>query len=777
MPVIVWFSDIRKNDVAIAGGKGANLGEMYQAGFPIPQGFIITAQTYSYFLEKADIKPDMDDLLKNLNVNNTDELNAASKAIKSLITSTRSPPEIEAEILKAYRTLSSGSTKDVIITGGDIGAFVAVRSSATAEDLPDASFAGQQKTFLNVRGEKELLKAVKECWASLFEPRAIFYRVEKGFEHSKVLISVVVQRMVDSDKSGVMFTVNPMTNDEKQIVIEGSWGLGEAIVSGEVTPDSYIVAKDSLEIIQEKVEHKAVMYTRDMATGITKKVPLSSETAEKKILSSEEVKNLAEYGKRIEEHYKYPQDIEWAIEDDKIYITQSRAITTLKKEEILSEDSSQQPTAKSQEPATEKTILVKGFGASPGVVTGPVKIVKNLEELSKVQKGDILVTEMTTPDMVPAMERAVGIVTNSGGVTSHAAIVSRELGIPCIVGSGNATEVLKDRDLITIDARDGVVYEGAVKISEEKVEEPPETVLIPSGTKTKIYVNLGVPHRAEEVSKLPVDGVGLMREEFILASMICEHPLAMIERHEEQKFIDILAESISKVAKHFYPRPIVLRLSDLKTNEYRELKGGEKFEQQEENPMIGWRGCSRYTTEKYAPAFRLELKAVKKVRESGLDNVWIMLPFVRTLRDITEVEKLMKEEGLERGEKLKLWIMAEVPSNVILADEFAKLVDGFSIGSNDLTQLIMGADRDSKLLAELGYFDERNEAVKRAISHLIKVAHQNGKTVSICGQAPSVYPEFCEFLIREGIDSISVNPDVAVKTRKFVEEIERKILF
>ena len=793
MPAVIWFKDLRKEDVPIAGGKGANLGEMTSAGFPVPPGFVITAQTYKNFIESADIKEDIDDLLKNLNVNDTEQLNAASRAIETMIRSAKISEQVSNEIIEAYNKLSEGS---IVIAGSEaeVGEFVAVRSSATAEDLPGASFAGQQKTLLNVKGKTELINAVKECWASLFEPRAIFYRKEKGFDSDKVLISVIVQKMVDSDKSGVMFTVDPVTNDRNKISIDAAWGLGEAVVSGQVTPDHYSVDKNSLVVLSKSVSEKTFMYTRDIETGKTKKVTLSEETARKQVLTDDEIKKLAEFGKKIEEHYNFPQDIEWAIEDSEIFIVQSRPITTLKEtkeipedvEDVIGNDNARTLESPSvsekvseESPKIEKEPIVKGLEASPGVGIGKVKLVKDASEISKVEKGDVLVTQMTSPDFVPAMERAVAIVTDEGGITSHAAIVSRELGVPCIVGTENATSVLSEGQVVTVDANKGVVYDGAIESLTQKETKPQEGSAIATGpiiTATKIYVNLGIPSRAAEIAKLPVDGVGLMREEFIFASLIGEHPLAMIERGEEQKFIDILADGIETVAKAFSPRQVVLRLSDFKTNEYRTLKGGEKFEQEEANPMLGWRGCSRYTSKKYEPAFRLELRAVKKVRDNGYKNIVVMLPFVRTLEDVKKVTQLMKEEGLERGPDLKLWMMAEVPSNILLADEFAKLVDGFSIGSNDLTQLIMGADRDSEILAKLGYFDEGNPAVKRAISQLIKVAHENGCTVSICGQRPSNDPDFARFLVEHGIDSISVNADVAIKTRRIVAAEERKLL-
>ncbi len=1262
MKVIAWFEELGKDNIDLAGGKGANLGELLAAGLPVPNGFVVTAETYKDFIEETDIKTDIDELLKDLDVNNNEQLNSAAKAIKGMIKAASMPDSVKEDIIKAYNEFDS---EEILIAGSDVepGEFVAVRSSATAEDLPGASFAGQQRTFLNVKGKTDLIEAVKGCWASLFEPRAIYYRQKKGFDHEKVYISVIIQKMVDSDKAGVMFTVNPAESDESKISIDAAWGLGEAIVGGEVTPDNYVVDKKSMQVVSKNVSEKPFMYTRDLETGKTKKVNLSEETAKKQVLTEDEIKELAEYGKQIEKHYGYPQDIEWALEDSKIYIVQSRPVTTLagrdekesekmpenveqileaepeekpgeaeseetKKESLetdipfkseeseekktiqmpaaqglvkKSEEKEQEksepgekPAEPTEEKSTERKPIVKGFDASPGIGAGKVKIIHSASELSKIEKGDILVTKMTTPDMVPAMERAAAIVTNSGGTTCftgdttvltnsgfmemqevykkiedgrklrvlsvnkdtlkaewkpvnasmkrrakvwtvsisqtgrserntltltpdhkmltfrrrnlikrkisdilendemlclvdkipseyefsekekklaylvgavstdgyiqvtnrrgrvvftqkptqdkrdfistvssyfkelfdyslkerkkstfstirgkdfsgsaadytctkkapaqlllrkqnnlvpwllradletvgmflggvvdgdgsfskgrghrlniycgnsallqailvsclrmeilpqvttnrniynvqivegiekilkytkrvkgkvrekmqgtklfsakqlfsdiidevnwkgtirpyvnknllidsrkihskilpmlnqksrtqvkkiinsnlrmqrvrkikenevrdvynievdenhnyvvftefltpvlvnncHAAIVSRELGIPCIVGTGNATSVLKDHKEVTVDARKGVVYDGIVGDLVKRKEEEKKTKEIsvekaPVVTATKIYVNLGIPDKAEEVSKLPVDGVGLMREEFIFASLIGEHPLALIEKGEQQKFVDTLADGIQKVAKAFKPRQVVLRLSDFKTNEYHDLKGGEKFEQKEDNPMLGWRGCSRYTSKKYEPAFRLELKAVKKVRDKGYKNIAIMLPFVRTTEDVKSVSKMMEEEGLERGPDLKLWMMAEVPSNVLLADEFAKLVDGFSIGSNDLTQLIMGADRDSRILEELGYFNENDPAVKKAISHLIKTAHENKCTISICGQKPSTDPDFARFLVKEGIDSISINADVAVKTKNIIASEERKIL-
>ena len=766
--LVIWFEDLGKEDIALAGGKGANLGELVKAKMPVPPGFVISAQAYKEFIETADLKKDIMELMKDLDVNDTDKLAGVSVKIKKLIQGEPMPDDIKKQIKEAYEKLSEDAIK---LAGeeGD-GEYVAVRSSATAEDLPDASFAGQNVTLLNVSGLNDLYKAVKGCWASLFEPRSIFYRVEKGFRHEKVLMSVIVQKMIDSESAGVMFTINPIDGDRDKMAIEAAFGLGEVVVGGKLTPDRYIVDKSTLALVDKVIEEKPFLYTRDMNTGKTVRADLSESTAKKQVLTEEEVKGIAELGKEIEEHYGFPQDIEWAIEEERIYIVQSRPVTTFIKPE--NEEEQIQPEAPVEE-ATGENILVKGFSASPGIGAGKVVQVHEIAELHNVRQGDVLVTKMTSPDMVPAMERAAAIVTDEGGTTCHAAIVSRELGIPCIVGTDNATQVLADGMEITVDGGKGVVRAGI-----EEVQKPVEEAFTPEEvpeTRTKIYVNLGIPDKAEEVARLPVDGVGLMREEFIFATKIGEHPLAMIERGEEQKFIDTLAEGIAAVARAFNPRPVILRLSDFKTNEYKDLDGGEKFEENENNPMIGWRGCSRYITEKYAPAFRLELRAVKKVRDGGLKNVWIMLPFVRKTSDVTEVTKLMEEEGLHRGPDLKLWMMAEVPSNAILAEDFAKLVDGFSIGSNDLTQLIMGADRDSELLQRLGYFDERDPAVKKTIAHLIKVAKDNNITCSICGQAPSVYPEFTKFLVEGGITSISANPDAAVKTKKLVAEEEQKL--
>ena len=779
---IVWNREVGKDDVRIAGGKGANLGELMRAGLPVPNFFIVTAKAYRDFLEKTGLKKEITKILEGLNVDDTKALQDAASKIQDLIKEAPMPEEIKKEIVEAYRALGAGGPErykalsikalDILKMSREIP-FVAVRSSATAEDLPSASFAGQQATFLNVRGETQVVEAVQKCWASLFTARAIFYRAKHGFEHMKVEIAVIVQKMVNSEKSGVAFSCDPVTGDLDKIVIEAGFGLGEAIVSGEINPDLYVVDKKTFKILKKEIKEQRILKTRDPYSGrnVTLAVPPEKVRAQK--LSDKEIVELAKVVKSIEDYYKFPQDIEWAIEEGRIFIVQTRPVTTIEKVRKVEEKKIGEEELKGKE-------ILKGLPASPGFASGIVKIVHDPSELNKVKEGDILVTKMTNPDYVPAMRRAAAIVTDEGGLTCHAAIVSRELGIPCIVGTGNATQVLHEGEVITVDARKGVVYKGLLEAPERKAALAAPTISLEEAkklkTKTKIYMNLGVPEKIDDYKELPFDGIGLMRVEFIIASYIGEHPNYLLEIGQEQKYVDKLAEGIAKVAKAIEPRPVVVRFSDFKTNEYRELKGGEKYEPHEANPMIGWRGVSRYISPEFEQAFRLECKAIKKVREEmGLKNVWVMLPFVRTTSEVEKCMKILEEEGLKRSEDFKVWLMAEVPSIIFLADEFSKLCDGFSIGSNDLTQLILGADRDSGLLGRMGYFDERNPAVLRAMKYLIEVAHRFGKTVSICGQSVSVYPEITEFLVRCGIDSISVNPDVVIQARKIVYDVEKKI--
>ncbi|RJX16026.1 phosphoenolpyruvate synthase [Candidatus Bathyarchaeota archaeon] len=771
--IIVDFKEVRKEDIPLVGGKIANLGEMLSLGVPVPPGFAVTAYAYKKFITETGIANQIykiiDETIKDPNEPKYYE--EASKKIRKLIENTPMPEYMRREIKKAYKRLS-----DEI---GEPEVFVAVRSSATAEDLPDASFAGQQESYLNVHGEKELLEKVQKCWSSLFTPRAIFYRNQKGFKHENVFISVGVQKMVNSRAAGVMFTINPTTGDPNQIVIEANWGLGESVVSGSVTPDHYIVDKNTMQIIERRIAKKVIEYVRGPKSGKTIHVKVPPDLQEEPCLTDQEIIYLANLAKKIEEHYGRPQDIEWAIDKDlpypkNIFIVQSRAETIWGVRTAPSKLTL--PSA-----PVEREVVLKGLPASPGVYAGRAKVAMTADEAARiVKRGDVLVAKMTNPDWVPYMRYAGAIVTDEGGTTCHAAIVSRELGIPCIVGTGNATKVLKTGEEYTVDANVGVVFYGVVEEAKPLAPPTPTTPVEPLPvTGTKIYMNLGVPEKIEDYRHLPFDGIGLMRIEFIMASYIREHPLYLIEKGQTQKFIDKMAEGIAMVARAIYPSPLVVRFSDFKTNEYRKMIGGEKYEPMEDNPMLGWRGVSRYISQQYRDAFRLECRAIKKVRDEwGLKNVWVMLPFVRTTWEVEECLKIMEEEGLKRGRDFKVWIMAEVPSVIFLADQFSKLCDGFSVGSNDLTQLVLGADRDSQILPAIDkrYFDERDLAVKRAIAHLIKVAHENGVTVSICGQAPSVYPDFTEFLIRCGIDSVSVNPDVLIQTRKTVASIERKIM-
>jgi len=782
----IWFENLRKTDIPSVGGKNANLGEMTNAGIPVPPGFAITAYSYKKFIEETGISTKIYDIIKETVTNPSDpsQYEIASKKIRELIESTPMPKDVEEAIKSAYEELCRKlNLKDV---------FVAVRSSATAEDLPDASFAGQQETFLNVKGVNELLEKTIKCWSSLFTPRAIFYRTEKGFAHEKVLISVGVQKMVNSQAAGVIFTLNPVTGDPNQIVIEGNYGLGEAVVSGAVTPDDFVVDKRTLSITERRISKKTVQYVRDPNTGKTVHVDVPIERQAQPCINNDEILKLAELAKHIEQHYGKAQDIEWAIDSDlpfpkSIFIVQSRPET------VWSLKLAETPTKAEvggMKPTEMLKVVVKGIAAGKrGYGIGTAKVVLNPAEAAKVmQKGDILVTDMTNPDYVPFMKLAGAIVTDKGGVTCHAAIVSRELGIPCVVGTENATKLLATGKEYTVDARSGVVYEGVLPTLTEQLSSATGASVSSSTvagsvfqpvpvTATKIYMNLGVPEKVEEYKDLPFEGIGLMRIEFILASYIGEHPLYLVETGQAQKFVDKLAEGIATVARAIQPRPVVVRFSDFKTNEYRELKGGEKYEIVEANPMLGWRGCSRYISQWYEKAFRLECQAIVKCRkEWGLKNVWVMLPVVRTVWEAEKCLEIMKEEGLERSRDFQVWFMAETPSIAILADEFSKLCDGFSIGSNDMTQGILMIDRDSERLGQMGYFDERDPAVKRIIAHLIKAAHENGCTVSICGEGPSNLPDFAEFLVRAGIDSISVNNDAVIATKKLVASIEQKII-
>jgi len=775
--LVLWFENLRNTDVPIVGGKNASLGEMINAGMPVPPGFAVTAYAYEQFIKQTGIAKKIYQIIKETvtDPNDPKQYDSASKKIRYIVEKTPIPLKIANSIKAAYEELNKRfNLKDV---------FVAVRSSATAEDLPDASFAGQQETYLNVKGPDELLEKVVKCWSSLFTPRAIFYRNEKGFAHEKVFISVGVQKMVNSRAAGVMFTINPVTGETDEIVIEGNYGLGETVVSGAVNPDDFVVDKSTLKIEERRIARKTVQYIRDPKTGKTVHLEVPKEKQKEPCVNDEEIIKLAKLAQLIEAHYKKAMDIEWAIDEDlsfpkNIFVVQARPETvwSAKSKEKIAEVEGKKPEEKLR-------VVLKGIAAGKrGYGLGVAKIAFTPDEASeKMQKGDVLVTDMTNPDFVPFMKIASAIVTDKGGITSHAAIVSRELAIPCVVGTETATEVMKTGKEYTVDSRNGIIYEGILReAAEETMAAAAEAIIAADPTPvtaTKIYMNLGVPEKIEDYKNLPFEGIGLMRTEFILASAIGEHPLHFVETGEGQKFVDKMAEGVATVARAIQPRPVVVRLSDFKTNEYRDLKGGDKYEINEENPMLGWRGCSRYISKWYQNAFRLECRAIKKCRtEWGLKNVWVMLPMVRTIWEAEAVLAIMKEESLERSRDFKVWFMAETPSIAIMADEFSKMVDGFSIGSNDMTQGILMIDRDSERLGQMGYFDERDPAVKRIIAHLIKVAHENGCTVSICGEGPSNLPDFAEFLVRAGIDSISVNNDAITATKKHVASVEQKII-
>lgn len=778
----LWFEDLRKEDIPIVGGKCANLGEMLQAGIPVPPGFAVTAQAYEKFITETGIAKKIYKIIKKTvtDINDPHQYEKASKEIRQLIESTPMLSQIEKAINNAYNELGKRTKSSRVL--------VAVRSSATAEDLPDASFAGQQETYLNVKGIKELVEKTVRCWSSLFTPRAIFYRTQKGFEHEQVLISVAVQKMVDAKAAGVTFTINPVTGESDQVVIESTWGLGESVVSGAITPDNYIIDKSTLEIISKKIAKKTVEYARDSKTGKTIHHNVPIERQGQPSLTDEEIVKLTELANRIEKHYDgKPQDIEWAIDrhlafPENIFIVQSRPETVWSLKMVPSKVEAK-PTPPSR--PMERKVVVKGIAAGKRAVgAGLAKVVITPDDASKLmKKGDVLVTTMTNPDYVPFMKLSAAIVTDKGGVTCHAAIVSRELGIPCIVGTENGTQIMTTGKEYTVDARSGVVYEGIMEESVRQAESlttgitPSTAIMSAPITATKIYLNLGVPDMIDKYKNLPFDGIGLMRIEFILASYIGEHPMYLLETGQADKFISKLAEGIATVARGIQPRPVVVRFSDFKTNEYRELKGGEKYEIVEANPMLGWRGTSRYISKWYEKAFRLECKAIKKCREEwGLTNIWAMLPVIRTVWEAKKCLRIMKDEGLGRSRDFQIWFMAETPSIAIMADEFSKLCDGFSIGSNDMTQGILLIDRDSERLGLMGYFDERDPAIKRILAHLIRVAHQYGRTVSICGEGPSNLPDFTEFLVKCGIDSVSVNADAVVRTRQLVASIEQKIL-
>ncbi len=751
-PLVLFFKEIDKHDLPSVGGKGANLGEMTQAGFPVPDGFAVTVASYDLFLEKNEMAAKIEEVLKAVDVNNSDQLEKASKDIAKIIGTGDIPEEVERAVHKAYKKIS----------GRFRSAQVAVRSSATAEDLPDASFAGQQATFLNITGFNNLMTAVRDCWASLFTARAIFYREQNKIKHEQVKISVIVQKMVQSEVSGVMFTINPVTNDKDRIIIESVWGLGEMIVQGSVTPDHYEVQKGTFDILSKQISKQEIQLSKKGEKTIETDVPVRIQEEQK--LPDEMIVQMAKIGNKLQEHYYFPQDVEWAKEGNRLYIVQTRPITTI-------ESIDKRKTEAEGNVQIADAPVLKGAGASPGLGVGHVKILKDASEINKVHSGDVLVAPMTSPDFVPAMKKAAAIITNEGGQTSHAAIVSRELGIPCVVGTSEATTVLKEDEVVTVDGGKGLVYRGSkIKKLEGALPKKEKKEEFKGRTATKLYVNLAEVDLAKKVAKERVDGVGLLRAEFMIAD-IGIHPKEAIKNHKQGEFVNKLQKDLETFCKAFGDRPVVYRATDFKTNEYRSLPGGDKWEPEEPNPMLGYRGAFRYVND--PEVFTLELRAIQQVREK-YKNLWLEIPFVRSPEELEKVKRIIKAEGFFEDPTFKLWLMVEIPINVILINEFLDVgVDGISFGSNDLTMLVTGTDRDNAEVAQA--FNERSPAVSWAFKRVIKACNKRGVASSICGQAPSVYDDLVEELVRYGISSISVNPDAINRVRKVIYEAEKKI--
>jgi pyruvate, water dikinase len=771
------FAQLGREDVAVAGGKGANLGELTNAGLPVPDGFVVGASAYAAYCAQTGVRERLAALLDGVDVEDTAKLQAASAAARALFDETPVPEPLAREIKARYEKLA----------GGDKQAPVAVRSSATAEDTAEASFAGMNETFLNVRGAEAVVDAVRRCWRSLHGARTVYYRGVNGYSQADMDIAVVVQRQVQSTRAGVMFTVNPATGERGELVIEGSWGLGEAVVSGAVSPDRYVVDKATLAVRRREVHRKelAIEYAPE---GGTIQRALSEEQAMAPTLSDAEVVAVAEAGRRIEEHYGTPQDTEWAYDPEgTLWMLQSRPITT------LHDEAAPQAAAETPQP---RAVLLRGLGGAPGSASGAARILASTADAPKLGAGEVMVTHMTSPDWLPLMRRAAAIVTDSGGMTCHAAIVSRELGIPCVVGTGEATRVLRDGERVTVDATRGVVLEGEEDLSgglpaggpaggvdRSTAEDargpmaPATPAAVTAGapvTGTQILVNLSEPSQVERVKGLAVDGVGLLRAEMmVLEALAGDHPRTLLEEGRGEEFVTRMATGLGTFAAGFAPRPVTYRTIDFRTNEFRGLRGGERYEPQEANPMIGYRGALRYTRE--PDVFALEMDAVRRVWDTGQHNLHVMLPFVRTTRELRRCRELVAESGLLERPGFELWVMAEVPSVLFNLAEYAKLgVAGISVGSNDLTQLLLGADRDNEVLAET--FDERDPAVTEYLRELIPRARELGLRTSICGQAPSVHPEYAELLVRAGIDAISVSVDVVDRTRALVAAAERRLL-
>jgi pyruvate, water dikinase len=752
------FADLSHGDVAFAGGKGANLGELIKAGFPVPAGFVVGAPAYAGFCDGSGLRGRLASLLHDLDVDDPVGLNRAEKEARRMLLAEDVPDELEHEIRRHYAEL-----------GGSVDVAVAVRSSATAEDTSADSFAGMNETFLNVTGADEVVDAVRRCWASLFGARTIYYRAKRGFGQADMDIAVVVQRQIAAVKAGVMFTIDPATGAADRLVIEGAFGLGESVVSGSVSPDRYVIDKDDLAVVTRALGRKELAID-SVPTGGTVRRQLTTQEASRPVLSDDEAGKLAELGRRIERHYGAPQDTEWAIDEDGgIWILQARPVTA----------TGAAPTsAGATTPESQGRVLVRGLGAAPGRASGPVRVLWSLAEGAALTAGDVLVAHMTAPDWVPLMRKASAIVTDSGGMTCHAAIVSRELGIPCVVGTSDATKTLRDGEVVTVDAGRGVVREGVGVEPVPTWSVPPVAsagaVSAVAATATQLLLNLSEPSQVEHAASLPVDGVGLLRAELmVIEALAGEHPRALVEQGRGDAFVDRMADALSTFAAGFAPRPVTYRTIDFRTNEFRNLKGGDRFEPVEANPMIGYRGALRYMRE--PDLFRLEAEAVRRVWEAGHQNLHVMLPFVRTSREVEVCRRLMDEAGLLELPGFELWIMAEVPSVLFQLERYAQIgIAGISIGSNDLTQLLLGADRDSELVATV--FDERDDAVVEYIDQLVRKARGLGLRTSICGQAPSVYPQYADLLVRAGIDAISVNIDVVDRTRRLIDAAERRVL-
>jgi pyruvate,water dikinase len=747
---VVWLEDVRAADLGTVGGKAASLGELTAAGLPVPPGYVVTAGTYRTFIEEAEIDEELFEAV-DVDAEDSSALAAAQERAHELIMETELPDSVRAEILDAYESM-----------GGDEEAFVAVRSSATAEDLPDASFAGQQETFLNVTGD-DLVRRVKECWASLFSQRAIYYRNRQGFPHDEVDIAVVVQLMVDAEKSGVMFTSHPSTG-EPRIIIEAAWGLGEAVVSGSVSPDNYVVDRASREVEEVTVADKKVMHVKDEATGETVEREVPDDRRTERVLTDDEIAELVTLGERVEDHYGDPQDVEWAIVDGEVYMLQSRPITT------ISETASEAAAVEGS--GDEDGVVLRGLGASPGTVSGSVRIVTKLDQLDKVADGDIIVTEMTMPDMVPAMKRAAGIVTDEGGMTSHAAIVSRELGVPAVVGTGKATRELHDDQVVTIDGDKGTIREGREESAEadhEPVEEVrPKTPVKPM-TATEVKVNVSIPEAAERAAATGADGVGLLRTEHMVLSL-GQTPERYIEAHSRRAFVDELVDGVRHVAEEFYPRPVRVRTLDAPTDEFRQLEGGED-EPREHNPMLGYRGIRRSLDK--PDIFRAELEAFRRLFEMGYDNVEIMFPLVNDAEDVVRAKRHLEEAGIDPA-KREWGVMIETPASALGVEQMAEAgIDFASFGTNDLTQYTLAVDRNNEHVADR--FDELHPALLQLMEQTIETCRDLGVKTSICGQAGSK-PQMVRFLVNAGVSSISANIDAVRDVQHEVKRVEQKLL-